>query len=153
MSQKSSHKKPMTVGRIIKTPIRAMSKVLDAYVRGANNFSNTYNKPLRTMESIHESQQLRRTTTNKMPYNEEPPESALVRSISTAVTGSSRTSNLNIAELDAYIKEHSNKKLQSFAASKGMPRSCSVGMGRIDEDRASSFRGIQYRYHNDFKSS
>ncbi|GJW89159.1 hypothetical protein Tco_0164499 [Tanacetum coccineum] len=144
----------MTFGRIIKTPIRAMSKVLDAYVRSANNFSNTYHKPLRTMETTHESQQLRRsftTSTNKMPYNDESPESALVRTISTAATGSSRATNLNIAELDAYIKQQDNKKLQSFAASKGVPRSCSVGMGRIDEDRASSFRGIQYRYHNDFK--
>ncbi|KAJ0534093.1 hypothetical protein HanIR_Chr09g0415881 [Helianthus annuus] len=47
-SQKMCHKKPVTIGTIMKTPVRFISKALDLYVKGVNNFSSTYNRPFST---------------------------------------------------------------------------------------------------------
>ncbi|XP_071728737.1 serine/threonine-protein kinase RHS3-like [Rutidosis leptorrhynchoides] len=98
------NKKQMNMGRIIKTPIRAVSKALDSYVKGITNLTISQNKPPRTNETINpdSSQQLPRSfSTSRVPYNnyEEPPVSALVRSISTA-ENSTRSTQINSAELE-----------------------------------------------------
>ncbi|KAI3758468.1 hypothetical protein L6452_06031 [Arctium lappa] len=139
-SQASSHKKPTNMVRIIKTPIRAISKALDLYVKGITNFSVTYNKPAMIMETTIESQQLPRSFSASRVYdNDQPVEGALVRSISTAAI-SSRANQMTVTNLELSVIQHHRHQLQSCASRKGVPRSCSVGMGRIDEDRVSSFR-------------
>ncbi|XP_024962682.1 uncharacterized protein LOC112502895 [Cynara cardunculus var. scolymus] len=136
-----SQKKQVSMVKIIKTPIRAISKALDLYVKGVTNFSTTYNRPLRTMEAATpDSHQLPRSlSTSILSDNDIPPEGALVRSISTAAIGG-RATQLRVANLDVYRLQHQRQQLQPCASKKGVPRSCSVGMGRIEEDRVSSFR-------------
>ncbi|KAI3793355.1 hypothetical protein L1987_35972 [Smallanthus sonchifolius] len=137
----SDRKKPVNMVKIIKAPIRVVSKALDLYVKSVTNFSSAYNRPLRTMvEVAPDSQQLSRSfTTSRLRDNDQPPEGALVRSISAgAIDG--RANNIRLTSFDLYVIQRRCNQLQSSASRKGASRSCSVGMGKIDEDRASSFR-------------
>ncbi|KAD4586284.1 hypothetical protein R6Q59_035380 [Mikania micrantha] len=139
---KTHEKKPVTIVRIIKTPLRAISKALHLYVKCVSNFSDTYHKPLRTIEITPNRQPFPRSfsTSCILSNNQQPPEGALVRSISTAVNGRNDT-QIKISELELYMIQHQHQQLQSFASSKGhVPRSFSVGMKKIDEDRVCSFR-------------
>ncbi|KAK1432326.1 hypothetical protein QVD17_09221 [Tagetes erecta] len=132
----SCHKKPMTIATIIKTPVRVISKALDLYVKGVNNFSNSYNRPFVAMDTNSNRSRLPRSfSTGRLSDNDQPQASALVRSISTTATG-------NMQRF-----EHHQPQIRSYRSRKGVSRSCSVGMGKIDEDRVSSFRD------NDFSSS
>nr|GEV51951.1 hypothetical protein [Tanacetum cinerariifolium] len=134
-NQVSSRKKPMNIVRIIKTPIRAISKALDLYVKSVSKFANTSNRPIMTTEDTPNSQRLPRSlSTSRILHNDPPTESALVRSISSAPT-SCRSSPMRSPDLEVYMR-------QQYGSRKGVPRSCSVGMGKIDEDRALSFRKV-----------
>ncbi|PWA70364.1 hypothetical protein CTI12_AA289840 [Artemisia annua] len=133
MNQVSSRKKPMNVVRIIKTPLRAISKALDLYVKSISKLANTSSRSIMTTEDTPNSQRLPRSvSTSRILYNDPPTESALVRSISSAPT-SCRSSPMRSPDLELYMR-------QQHGSRKGVPRSCSVGMGKIDEDRALSFR-------------
>ncbi|KAI3799815.1 hypothetical protein L1987_35119 [Smallanthus sonchifolius] len=141
MIQDPGHKRPVNMGTIIKTPVRAISKVLDLYVKSVTNFSNAYNRPLRTMVEVAPNcQQLSRSfTTSRLPDNDQPPEGALVRSISTPEIGG-RATNIKLTNFELYVIQHHCYQMQSCASRKVASRSSSVGMGKIDEDRVSSFR-------------
>ncbi|KAI3799817.1 hypothetical protein L1987_35121 [Smallanthus sonchifolius] len=125
--------------RVIKTPIRAISKAMDLYVKGVINFSNAYHRPLRTMvEVAPNSHRLPRSfTTSFLPDNDQLPEGALVRSISAGEIGGKST-NTKLTNFELYIIQRHCRQMQSCALRKAT--SCNVGMGKIDEDRASSFR-------------
>ncbi|KAI3725633.1 hypothetical protein L1987_65424 [Smallanthus sonchifolius] len=134
----TSHKKPVTIITIIKTPIRAISKALNVYAKCVTNFSNAYNRPLMTMEVAPNCQQFPRSfSTSILSNNDQPVEGALVRSISTA-SGIRQGAQMKSNDFEVYMIQH--HQLQLYASSKGVPRSCSVGMGKIDEDKVSSFR-------------
>ncbi|KAK1409483.1 hypothetical protein QVD17_36009 [Tagetes erecta] len=138
----SGHERPVTMAWLIKTPIRAISKVLNLYVQGVTNFSNAYNRPLRTMVGVApNSHRLPRSfTTSSLPYNDQPPESPLVRSISVGETNKKATS-IKLPNFDMYIIQGHYNRFQPCAASRtGELRThCSVGMGKIDEDKSASF--------------
>lgn len=135
-SKASCHKKPMTIATIIKTPVRVISKALDLYVKGVNTFSNTYNRPFGAMDTNSNRAQLPRSfSTSRLFDNDQPQASALVRSISTTATGSRNRF------------ENQQHQVRSYGSRKGVSRGCSVRMGKIDEDRVSSFRD------NDFSCS
>lgn len=127
----------MNVVWIIKTPIRAISKALDLYAKSVSKFANTSNRPIMTTEDTPNSQRLPRSvSTSRLLHNDPPTESALVRSISSAPTScrsSPMRSPMRSPDLELYMR-------QQYGSRKGVPRSCSVGMGKIDEDRALSFR-------------
>ncbi|MFS8012701.1 hypothetical protein Hanom_Chr14g01323931 [Helianthus anomalus] len=115
--QTSPNKKPLNMVRIIKAPIKAISKAIDLYVKSVTNFSIAYNRPRRAISS----------------------EGALVRSITIdAMDG--KASNIKITDFEMYIIHHHCHQLQSGASRKGTPRSYNVGMEKIDEDRVSSFK-------------
>ncbi|KAK9061198.1 hypothetical protein SSX86_018378 [Deinandra increscens subsp. villosa] len=139
--ESSGRKTRVNLARIIKTPVRVLSKVADYYVKSVINFSNAYNKPLRTMvEVVPNSRRLPRSlTTSFLLDNDQPPEGALVRSISAPVTNS-ETANIKLTNNELYVIQRHCQQLRSCASRKVTPRSCSVGMGKIDEDKASSFR-------------
>lgn len=136
----SGKKRPVTMARIIKTPIRAVSKALNLYVKGVTNFSNAYIQPRRnTVGVAPKSQGLSRSfTTSRLPYNDQPPESALVRSISVGETGCKAT-NIKLRDFDMYMIQ--GHRFQSCVVSRiGETRTrCSFGLRKIDEDRSSSF--------------
>ncbi|KAI3793356.1 hypothetical protein L1987_35973 [Smallanthus sonchifolius] len=141
MTQDPGYKKPVNMGTIIKRPARAISKVLNLYVKGVTNFSNAYNKPLRTMVEVSPNcQQLPRSfSTSRLPDYDQPPEGALVRSISaTEIDG--RDTNIKLTKFQLYVIQRHCHQMQSCASRKAASRSCRVGMGKIDEDRVSSFR-------------
>ncbi|KAI3799813.1 hypothetical protein L1987_35117 [Smallanthus sonchifolius] len=131
-TQASGRKKPVNIVRVIKAPIRAISKVLHLYAKSVTNFSNAYNRPLRTMVEVAPNcQKLPRSfTTSRLPDNDQPPEGALVRSTSTSA----------ITNFELYIIQHHSHQLQASASMKAVSRNCIIGMGKIDEDRVSSFR-------------
>ncbi|MFS7969422.1 hypothetical protein Hanom_Chr09g00809111 [Helianthus anomalus] len=137
-SQKMCHKKPVTIGTIMKTPVRFISKALDLYVKGVNNFSSTYNRPFSTTKVNANCHALPRSfSTSRLSDNDQLLQvGALVRSISTTATRSSDRPN-NFAGSELRLYPH---KLHSYASRRAAFRSCSVGMGKIDEDRVSSFR-------------
>ncbi|KAK1432325.1 hypothetical protein QVD17_09220 [Tagetes erecta] len=137
------NKKPRTIVRIIKTPIRAISKVLDHYVSCVTNFSNAYNRPLMTMQANPncDKQFPRSYSSSSMLSNyEEPPEGALLRSISSTAVTTKKGGQVKIAEMELYMVQYRHPQLQSYGSSKGVPMSCSVGMRKIDEDKVCSFR-------------
>ncbi|KAL7582301.1 uncharacterized protein LOC111905170 [Lactuca sativa] len=137
-SKATSQRKPITIVWIIKTPIRALCKAKDIYIKGITNFSNTYSRPVMILEEANRTtMQLPRSfSTTMLPddhsRHQQPEE--LVRANSTSNT------HISMADLERYMIHKQNHRLQPCASRKGVPRSCSVGMGRIDEDRASSFR-------------
>ncbi|KAI3725634.1 hypothetical protein L1987_65425 [Smallanthus sonchifolius] len=143
-NQTSSHKKPTTIVTIIKTPIRVVSKALDLYVKGVNNFSTTYNKPFIVIDDTANCHRFPRSfSTSRLSDNDQPQAGALVRSMS--ATGQRNMAKL---ELEMYLTQHRRQQLRSYASRKGMRRGCSVRMGKIDEDRVSSFRENNYIVEN-----
>ncbi|KAJ0470625.1 hypothetical protein HanIR_Chr14g0720761 [Helianthus annuus] len=140
-TQKSGNKRPVNMARIIKIPARAISKVLDAYVKGVNNFTNAYNRPVRTMvKVVPNSHRLSRSfTTGFLLDNDQPPEGPLVRSIS-APAKDERATNTKLTNVDLYFIQRYCHQMRSCALRKGAPWSSSVGLEKIDEDKSSSFR-------------
>ncbi|KAI3784244.1 hypothetical protein L1987_43339 [Smallanthus sonchifolius] len=139
-NQTSSHKKPTTIVTIIKTPIRVVSKALDLYVKGVNNFSTTYNKPFIVSDDTANCHRFPRSfSTSRLSDNDQPQAGTLVRSIS-----ATRGNNMAELELELYLTQHHRHQLRSYASRKGLRRGCSVRMGKIDEDRVSSFRENHY---------
>ncbi|KAF5770867.1 hypothetical protein HanXRQr2_Chr14g0664191 [Helianthus annuus] len=127
-TQTSPHKKPLNMVRIIKAPIKAISKAIDLYVKSVTNFSIAYNRPRRAIEE-----------SVPIPDNDQSSEGALIRSITIdAMDG--KASNIKITDFEMYIIHHHCHKLQSGASRKGTPRSYNVGLEKIDEDRVSSFK-------------
>ncbi|KAL8231891.1 hypothetical protein R6Q57_001669 [Mikania cordata] len=115
----TSQNKPLLIVRIIKTPIHALCKAKDYYIKGINNFNTAYNRPMMVREGAN------RFT---MP---------LLRSFSSTMLVNDDTGNQSGGQVTRYIKQNPANRSISL---KFVPRSCSVRMGRIDEDRASSFR-------------
>ncbi|KAK1409485.1 hypothetical protein QVD17_36011 [Tagetes erecta] len=141
-TQECDCKKPTKMVKIIKAPIRAIYKALNLYVKCVINFSDAYNRPLQTAVDVTPNpQRLQRSfTTSRLPDNDQPIESALVRSISTGAVGG-RDGEVRLTNFELYITQRQCQRLQLCASSKDEPRTyCSVLMGKIDEDRASSFR-------------
>ncbi|GJT33733.1 hypothetical protein Tco_0924152 [Tanacetum coccineum] len=53
---------------------------------------------------------------------------------------SASATQVSMADIERYMIQRQIQQLQASESRKNVPRSCSAGMGRIDEDRASSFR-------------
>ncbi|KAI3526658.1 hypothetical protein L1887_05918 [Cichorium endivia] len=142
----TSQKKPVKIVWIIMTPIRALCKAKDIYVKGITNFSNTYNRPVMIMEDANRTtMQLPRSFSTTMLPNDHSRHQQpgdLIRANSTGTT------HTTMADLERYMIHKQNQQLQPCASRKGVPRSCSAGMGRIDEDRVSSFRDDCILYKN-----
>nr|XP_043615932.1 uncharacterized protein LOC122587832 [Erigeron canadensis] len=112
----TSQKKTVTIIRIIKTPIRALRKAKDIYIKGITKFSTTYKRPTMIFQD------------SNLP-------SKLTRANSMGVTRNCEF------ELDTCVTEKQEDQLQQpCGLKKGLQRSYTVAMGRIDEDRVSSFR-------------
>ncbi|KAI3707135.1 hypothetical protein L6452_25385 [Arctium lappa] len=130
-SKTTSPKKAMIIVWIfIKTPIRALGKAKKFYVKGITNFSTTYNQPIMIIKDANKPPLPRSfSTTTIVSNNHQPSGEDLIRANS--------TSTIQIGRADVYMIQ---QQQQLSASRKRVPRSCSLGMGRIDEDRVSSFR-------------
>ncbi|KAA8528447.1 hypothetical protein F0562_035802 [Nyssa sinensis] len=113
--------------RILTIPIRVLSKARDFYVRSMTDcaervsYGNVMGGPAGQLSSLPKSFSV---SSSRSDDGEDLRE--LIRATSTRSLG-------NRVELDLYMKQQVK---QSPAV---VPRSCSVGMGRIDEDRPCDF--------------
>ncbi|XP_024986520.1 uncharacterized protein LOC112521757 [Cynara cardunculus var. scolymus] len=136
-SKTSSQKKAVMIIWIFKTPIRALGKAKKFYVKGITNFSTTYNQPTMIINKPPLPRSFSTTTT--MVSNDTQPSGVdLIRANSTS------SIQIGRADVERYMIQHQQQQQQQqqlvAASRKRVPRSCSLGMGRIDEDRVSSFR-------------
>ncbi|KAL8251672.1 hypothetical protein R6Q59_035365 [Mikania micrantha] len=123
-SESTSKKKPMMMlARIIKTPMKALHKAKDIYIKGITSFNTTYNRPRMIIEDANRTTML---FYNHGPHHQVPKDLTRAGSFCTA-------------ELERDIRKR-DPGLQTCVSRKGVHRSCSVVMGRIDEDRVCSFR-------------
>ncbi|PWA54583.1 hypothetical protein CTI12_AA434790 [Artemisia annua] len=136
MGRKTSQKKPILIVWIIMSPIRALGKVKKFYVKGMTNFGTTYNRPTMIVKEANRTIQLPRSFSTTMLDDDRGREqsSGLVRASSAGAT------QVSMADIERYMIQRKIEQLQASESRKNVPRSCSAGMGRIDEDRASSFR-------------
>nr|GEX52060.1 hypothetical protein [Tanacetum cinerariifolium] len=135
MGRKPSQKKPILIIWIIMTPIRALGKVKKLYVKGMTTFGTTYNRPTMIMKEANRTIQLPRSFSTNMLDDDRGREQGLVRA-----TSAGATQVISMADIERYMIQRQIQQLQASESRKNVPRSCSAGMGRIDEDRASSFR-------------
>lgn len=131
-SKTTSQKKTMMIVWIFKTPIRALSKAKNFYIKGMTNFSTTYNRPMMIIKDANQPPLPRSFSTTTMVSNNHQPSGDLIRASSTG------TIQIGRADMERYMIQQQQQQLS--ASMKRVPRSCSLGMGRIDEDRVSSFR-------------
>ncbi|KAD4586287.1 hypothetical protein E3N88_23888 [Mikania micrantha] len=121
-SESTSKKKPMMMlARIIKTPMKALHKAKDIYIKGITSFNTTYNRPRMIIEDANRTTML---FYNHGPHHQVPKDLTRAGSFCTA-------------ELERDIRKR-DPGLQTCVSRKGVHRSCSVVMGRIDEDRSYS---------------
>ena len=145
-SKSTSQKKAVMIIWIFKTPIRALCKAKNLYVKGITNFSTTYNQPTMIIKDANKPSLHRSFSTTAMESNNHSrqPSGDLIRANSTS------TIQVGRVDVEHYIiqqQQHQHQQQQEqeqqqqlYGSRKRVPRSCSLGMGRIDEDRVSSFR-------------
>lgn len=129
--------------RIITTPFRAISKAKDFYIRSITECANhaNYGAPATSFGTpLSRSSSTSSFASNAT--NEDLRE--LIRANSTSSMGDL---NITRADLELYIKQHMMNKSSPAIGSRKVPRSVSVGMGRIDEDAAISSFPVD---HEDF---
>ncbi|KAL2894957.1 Plasma membrane fusion protein PRM1 [Bienertia sinuspersici] len=119
--------------KIIKMPIRALAKARDFYVRSMNNYADkacygggiSYADPLPRSFS---------TTSTRSNDNDDFRE--LIRAASTNTLGNRIDLNSVITNKN---KPHHNLSNSNNGGIKGVPRSASVGMAKIEEDKPIEF--------------
>ncbi|XP_021859861.1 uncharacterized protein [Spinacia oleracea] len=117
--------------KMIRMPIRALAKARDFYVKSMNNYADkacyggasTYADPL--PRSFSTSSSIRSSNTSD-DYKE------LVRAASTSTLGN----RINLSS-SSVLNNHANTSTKKEF--KGVPRSASVGMAKIEEDKPIDF--------------
>lgn len=160
MRTKGSQSKLM---KIITMPARVLKKGKDMYIRSMMDFaqkpryssssSSSTKAPLKTGQAVSglpKSFSTSATTTRSNNYEENDDLRELIRANTTT-----RNNNSMSLDVEGYLKQlieeqklsrqklyndHSvDQNINSKLAAKGVPRSHSVGLGRIDEGKASEF--------------
>lgn len=158
MRTKGSQSKLM---KIITMPARVLKKGKDMYIRSMMDFaqkpryssSSSTKAPLKTGQAVSglpKSFSTSVTTTRSTIYEENDDLRELIRANTTT-----RNNNSMSLDVEGYLKQlieeqklsrqklyndHSvDQNINSKLAAKGVPRSHSVGLGRIDEGKASEF--------------
>ncbi|KAL5558691.1 hypothetical protein UlMin_034902 [Ulmus minor] len=128
--------------RIIALPFRALGKARDLYVRSMTNsaqrisvYGSSMGGPAGQFEALPKSSSVR--TSRGSDYDDDYAE--LVRAASARSYG-------NTLDMETILRQHLEQMMQSApatatttAGSTGLPKSSSVGMGRIDEDQPCEF--------------
>lgn len=130
-SKSTFQKKPVMIVRIIKTPIRALRKAKDIYIKGITIFSATYNRPIMVAEDSSTTNRTNKIFNDQIHH--QPPK-GLVRANSSGAT------HICITDLERDMIQKQNRQLQSCGSRKSVSKSCGIAMVKIDEDKVSSFR-------------
>ncbi|XP_071740923.1 uncharacterized protein [Rutidosis leptorrhynchoides] len=124
--------------KILTTPFRAIRKAKDFYIRSITDCANhtNYARPVMTYGNP-----LSRTT-SASSFGSSVASEDLRELIRANSTTSMNNVNINRSDLELYIKHQQQQQQQQqhmmIMGSRKVPRSVSVGMGRIDEDVAVS---------------
>lgn len=113
--------------RIVTLPIRALGKAKDFYVKSIMDCAPkvSYGYPAGQLPILPKSYSSRSCRSNETDDFRELVKAASVR-------------NLDIKDIDTDIV-YPAQRVKVKQSNKGLPKSCSVGMGRIDEDNACEF--------------
>ncbi|KAD6119607.1 hypothetical protein R6Q59_025593 [Mikania micrantha] len=112
--------------RIIKTPYRAFCKAKDFYIRSITDCASHTNYG---GAAVSFGYPMSRSTSTSSFGSRSTASDDLMELIRANSRGSSGDLDITRAELELYIKQHGTAK-----GSRRVPRSVSVGMGRIDEE-------------------
>ncbi|KAI3760716.1 hypothetical protein L1987_51115 [Smallanthus sonchifolius] len=126
-----NHQKNLVI-KIITTPYRALCKAKDLYIRSITDCANHSNYGV-TAASFG-NPMYRSTSTSSFGSRDAAADDLreLIRANSTTSMGGV---DITRADLELYLKQHVMTKQSSPAkGSRRVPRSVSVGMGRIDEE-------------------
>ncbi|CAJ2643882.1 unnamed protein product [Trifolium pratense] len=132
MRKSGKEQKQNKIVRIITTPIRVLGKARDMYVRSITKCGNNMNysnpiDPTGRFENLPRSYSAVTSRSgggdNSEDFNE------LMRA------ASARTL-VNRIDMDMVLKQHQQETTSRPVSSNGLPKSVSVGMGRIDEEKA-----------------
>ncbi|KAL0361123.1 UNVERIFIED_CONTAM: hypothetical protein Sradi_3796800 [Sesamum radiatum] len=123
--------------RIITIPVRALSRARDFYVRSLTDYADrmNYGNVMAVPGTSQVSTLPKSFSVSSARSYENEDRGELVRASSARSTGDK-------AAMDSYIKQRRTMMAGSGAGPRGMPpRSSSVAMGRIDEDRPCCYFG------------
>ncbi|GAV56608.1 hypothetical protein CFOL_v3_00150 [Cephalotus follicularis] len=119
--------------RFITLPLKVLSKARDFYVRSLTDCSdrvsyggNSMGLPTGQASAFPKSLSVSSSRSNGVEDYRELIRAASVRSLG------------HRNEVDMFLQQQMRQQ-SSMVGSRGLPKSCSVGMGRIDEDRPSDF--------------
>ncbi|GKC06091.1 uncharacterized conserved protein [Tanacetum coccineum] len=124
MRNKSTTQKKLI--KIITTPYRAICKAKDFYVRSITNHTSSRTASMSTDITLSRSQSTSRFGSSNAASEDQR---ELIRANSTTCM---RNHNISTADVELYIEQHTLMK--SGMGPQRVPRSVSVGMGKIDED-------------------
>ncbi|GAB2222426.1 hypothetical protein Droror1_Dr00013644 [Drosera rotundifolia] len=120
--------------RIVAMPMKLLSKARDSYVKGMNSYAdfNYYGGGAAFGPSMTGNPLPRSFSTSSMRAKETEDLRDLVRAASSKTFGEK-------IDMNACLKEEQRKAATAAAMPATVPRSGSVAMGRIDEDKACEF--------------
>ncbi|KAF7141381.1 hypothetical protein RHSIM_Rhsim06G0063700 [Rhododendron simsii] len=124
--------------RLITLPVRVLTKARDLYVKSMINCaaSGTYGASAMAVGSGQASSLPKSFSVNSSRSSNDGDDlRELIRAASARGLGSTSTGR---AEMDLYL-QHQMRRRSTASAATVVPRSCSVGMGRIDEDGPCEF--------------
>ncbi|KAK7410095.1 hypothetical protein VNO78_00616 [Psophocarpus tetragonolobus] len=131
MRKGNKDKKQNKLVWIITTPFRVLGKAKDMYVRGITKCGNNmnYSSPV---DAAGRFEALPRSYSTATSRSDNEDFAELLRAASARTLG-------NRIDVDSVLKQHAQAQAQAQAqarplSSNGLPKSTSVGMGRIDED-------------------
>lgn len=126
--------------RIITIPIRALVKARDMYVRGMTSTEFRYGSAMGGGQANHFSNSLPKSFSSRSSRsNENDDFSELIRAASARTYGGR-------IDVDAILRQQQQQAVRqpppmttTAVGSTGLPKSTSVGMGKIDEDKPIDF--------------
>lgn len=130
MRKSGKEQKQNKIVRIITTPIRVLGIAKDMYVRSITKCGNNmnYSNPTGRFENLPRSYSAVTSRSGGGGDNEDFAE--LMRAASARTLG-------NRIDMDLVLKQQQQQLEPKPVSSNGLPKSVSVGMGRIDEEKPS----------------
>lgn len=141
MMRSSKGQKQNMLMKIIGSPIRALGKARDAYVRSITSCGQniSYGNPMDSAARFSSLSRSQSAATSRRSDNDGGEDFAeLVRA------ASARTMVSRI-DMDLVLKQQQQQEMKNngVKGNKGLPKSSSVGMGKIDEDKPFEFSNIE----------
>ncbi|KAK3007054.1 hypothetical protein RJ639_016618 [Escallonia herrerae] len=128
--------------RIITIPIRVLGKAKDLYVKSMSQVGDrvSYGNVMGMPAAGHLSTLPKSFSVSSSRSDDNEDYAELMRAVSKRNDSLGNiAANSRAADMDYYRRQEQIRRSSIVAGSSVVPRSCSVGMGRIDEDAPSDF--------------